>query len=101
MSRCRLAFETATFALSIELVRFGLCNVEIVFGLLQVFGGRDLFFDKQFRSVVCGLLKFDLGSRGSVGVLQVGKRFQIVGLGLIDVGRFKLGQSLALCTTAP
>src|SRR5262245_37430379 len=63
-------------------------------GSQEIFSRSDGLLIEHLGAVVIGLGKLDLGCRGATSILGICERLEIIGLGLIQVSRFKIGQLL-------
>ena len=61
-------------------------HFKVMFGGLEIFAGSDFLFVEQLIAILIFLSEFEFGLRRSNGILIVRKCFEIVSLGLIDVG---------------
>src|SRR5258705_7719182 len=69
-------------------------------GSLDIFPSRNALLKEHPGTVVRGLGEFNFGQRSAASIFRVGEGFEIVGLSLIDVCRFKVRQLLALLHNA-
>src|SRR6266550_7905684 len=69
-------------------------------GSLEVLSCGDRLLIEHLRAVVGGLSELDLGTRRATSIVVIRECLEIIGLGLIDICRFKIGQLLPFSNLA-
>src|SRR5262245_8653512 len=64
-------------------------------GSEEIFSCGDRLLIEHFIAVVIGLGELNLCRRRAKSILGIRERLEIIGLGLIEVSRFEIGQLLA------
>src|SRR5262245_2373405 len=70
-------------------------HFKVMLGSQKIFSCGNGLLIEHFSAVVIGLGELDLCRRRAMSILEIRERLEIIGLGLIEVGRFEIGQLLA------